>query len=371
MLTMGFCLQDDQAPRTEYWQRFIEALTKSTFFADQAPDILIPTEDTAIETNWPRYGDHASAYVRGEAHDLSKGGPFQTYLAQIIAAARRNPAQRYLYVNMQPFFRAPLLFRHLRNVIVADGSLAMLERDANPNTISMPALPIVSSPSASPGLRPIMASFQGVNSHPVRDLMKQIADGTTIVINFVARDSYVGKVDAVNAETDPGFGRLLANSNFAFVPRGDALFSYRLAEVMSFGCIPIILSDGWVLPFDRILTWQDLALRVHVDAIPYLPQILAGFTPDEIISRQRRVLAAYKQHFASLDVAMSGLVTEAEILFQHPQSNSDPEQTPLGHADADTETMERMAAFASRPDILYDDEAWDGLLRYYVGARRL
>src|SRR6202008_449314 len=111
-------------------------------------------------------------------------------------------------------------------------------------------------------------SFQGVNSHPVRDLMKQIADSTSIVVNFVTRDSYIGKVDAANAGTDPGFGRLLANSNFAFVPRGDALFSYRLAEVMSFGCIPVILSDGWVLPFDRILAWQDLALRVHAYALP-------------------------------------------------------------------------------------------------------
>ena len=32
---------------------------------------------------------------------------------------------------------------------------------------------------------------------------------------------------------------------FAFVPRGDALFSYRLLEVMARGAIPVILSDGW------------------------------------------------------------------------------------------------------------------------------
>lgn len=369
MPRVGFCLQDDAVPRTEYWRRFIEALRQSAFFADQAPDILIPGEDTAMETNWPRYGDPASAYIRGGPHDLSKGGPFQAYLARIIAEARRNRAQPYLYVNMHPFFRAPLLFRHLDNVIVADVSLAMLERDANPSTISMPALPIVASRSAAPGLRPVIASFQGVGSHPVRDLMKQIANGTTIVVNFVTRDRYAGKVDAADAATDHEFGRLLARSNFAFVPRGDALFSYRLAEVMSFGCIPIILSDGWVLPFDRILAWQDLALRVHADAIAHLPQVLAGFTPDQIVSRQRRVLAAYEQHFATLDAAMSGLMAEAQILFR-PRSNRDPEQTPVSHPGAETETMSRMAAFASRPDNLYDDQAWDALMQYYAGARR-
>jgi hypothetical protein len=367
MLTAGFCLEDIAAPRTEYWRHFIEALTRSAFFADQAPDILIPGEDTAIETNWPRYGNHASAYIRGEPHDLSKGGQFQTYVARIIADARRHPAQRYLYVNMNPFFRAPLLFRHLANVIVADGSLAMLERDANPNTISMPALPIVSSRSATPGLRPIMASFQGANSHPVRDLMKQIADDTTIVVNFFTRDRYVGKVDAVSAETDQDYERLLASSNFALVPRGDALFSYRLAEVMSFGCVPVILSDGWVLPFDRTLAWEHLALRVHADAIPHLPQILAGFTTADIVSRQTRVLSAYEQHFATLNASMSGLMAEAEILFRRPLSMSDPEQTPVSCLGPETA---RMAAFASLPDDPYDDQAWDGLIRYYAGARR-
>jgi Exostosin family len=370
MLTAGFSLQDDAAPRTEYWERFTKALTQGAFFADTAPDILIPHEDTAIETNWPRYGNPASAYVRGAPHDLSKGGPFQTYVARILAEAKRNPAQSYLYVNMHPFFRAPLLFRHLSNLIVADVSLAMIERDANPNTISMPALPIVSSRAASPGLRPIMASFQGVNSHPVRDLMKQIADDTTIVVNFVSRDRFVGKVDAVNADTDHEYEGLLANSNFAFVPRGDALFSYRLAEVMSFGCIPIILSDGWVLPFDRILAWEHLGLRVHADAISHLPQILAGFTSDDIVSRQRRVLAAYEQYFANLDATTSGLMAEADILAQRARTNGDPDKTSVSQPGAETETMSQMAEFASRPDNLYDDEVWDALMQYYAGMRR-
>jgi hypothetical protein len=195
--------------------------------------------------------------------------------------------------------------------------------------------------------------------------MKQSADGSTVVVNFVTRDRYVGKVDAVSAGTDQDYERLLANSNFAFVPRGDALFSYRLAEVMSFGCIPIVLSDGWVLPFDRTVAWEHLALRVHADAIAHLPQILAGFTPDDIVSRQRRVLSAYEQHFASFDATISGLMAEAEVV-----SSSGAEPTPVIGPGTETETMARMAGFASRPDNLYDDQAWDALMQYYAHARR-
>jgi hypothetical protein len=321
VLKIGFCLQDNATPRTEYWEKFLKTLKQSEYFTESDRDLLIPFEDTAVETNWPRYGNPASAYVRGQPHDFKEGGPFQKYFARVIALARNKPTQKFLYLNMHPFFRAPLLLRHLRNMLVADVSLAMFERDLNRNTISMPALPIVFSRSAPSGIRPILASFQGVNSHPIRQLLQSIANGKTIVVNFVDRDRHVGKVDAINARTDPDYEQLLTNSNFAFVPRGDALFSYRLAEVMSFGCIPIILSDGWVLPFDRILSWEELSLRVHVDAVQHLPHILATFTSEDILCRQKKVLSAYRSRLACLGTMISGLMAEAEILYRSLEIN--------------------------------------------------
>ena len=369
MLKAGLSLQDDAAPRTEYWERFLKALKQSAFFAESGPRILIPYEDTAMETNWPRYGNPASAYVRGQPHDLSESGHFQKYVARIVATAQSNPDQTYLYLNMHPFFRAPLLFRHLRNVIVADVSLAMLERDRNRNTISMPALPIVASRSASSGIRPILASFQGVNSHPIRQLLAHIATGTTIIVNFVERDAYVGKIDAINGGTDQDYEQLLANSIFAFVPRGDALFSYRLAEAMSFGCIPIIVSDGWVLPFDRIVSWEHLGLRVHADAIPHLPDILSSFTAEEVVSRQERVLSVYGRHFADLDAVISGLMAEAEILSRSSRTNCGAEVDFAGRPGDAIEATAQMAASATCPEDLYDHEEWDALMKYYDGSR--
>ena len=42
---------------------------------------------------------------------------------------------------------------------------------------------------------------------------------------------------------------------------GDAPWSARLIEAMSVGCIPIIISDGWILPFQTIIDWRRLLLR--------------------------------------------------------------------------------------------------------------
>jgi hypothetical protein len=60
----------------------------------------------------------------------------------------------------------------------------------------------------------------------------------------------------------PAYQALLQQPIFAFVPRGDCLFSYRFLEVISFGCIPIVLADGWILPFDRIIRWDGQALHL-------------------------------------------------------------------------------------------------------------
>jgi hypothetical protein len=318
MFRVGLFLQDETLPRTEYWERFLRVVRASGSFSDATVDLIIPQEDMAIETNWPRYGDPASAYVRGASHDFQVNGQFRRYLARIIDAAKANRSQKILYVNMHPFIRVPIMLRQQSNVIVADISLAQFERSLNPNTISMAALPIIVGHSVQPGPRPILASFQGVNSHPVRQSLHGISNGQSIMVNFVDRVRHVGKIDAVSLKGDNEYEKLLLNSTFAFVPRGDALFSYRLLEVMSFGCIPIILSDGWTLLFDRTVRWEKFCLQLHAEAIPQIPQILSSLTSGDIQARQQETLIAYQTHLSSLEKIVVTTFQEAEVLCRQP-----------------------------------------------------
>lgn len=301
-------------PRTIFWHRFLEALKQSDAYLRNSHDFLIPVEDVASETNWPVYGNPAAVYIRGTAHEFGTGKNVDRYLDSVVEFARKNAAQRLLVVNMHPFFRFPLFLRNIKNIYVADGNLVEFERALNPRTISLPALPISTGVPPDLESRDILASFQGVASHPLRHALASIADGKKIIVNLVEPSNHVGKINALTKTTDKLYEGLLKNSIFAFVPRGDANFSYRLLEVMSFGCIPVILSDGWVLPFDRVLHWNTFSLSFSSDAIPMIPDVLGSLSDDEISGRFKEVQSIYNAHFKDLDCIVETLFNELDTL---------------------------------------------------------
>ena len=83
MSTVGFICEDAAMPRTVFYERFKEAVQRHSSFRETDAELLIPAEDTANETNWPRYGNPQSAYLRGSRPDLSNDGIFFRYLDRI------------------------------------------------------------------------------------------------------------------------------------------------------------------------------------------------------------------------------------------------------------------------------------------------
>ena len=316
MLTVGLVLEDPAAPRTVFYDRLLDAVRRDRAFRGVGARLVIPAEDTAEETNWPRYGNRESAYVRGVRHDLSEGGAFMRYLNEIGAYAAAHPQQAVLVVSMHPFVRLSNVFRAHGNVLVADGSLAAFERALNPRTISMPALPMVRPAPHGKAQRDILASFQGAPSHPVRHALAALAGEPGFVVRLVDPRQHMGRIDAENGASDGAYEELLDRSLFSFVPRGDALFSYRLLEAMARGSIPVILADGWVLPFDRLLDWDAIALRVHHDAVAQIPDILRSLRQDEIERRQACVRRAYAERFCGLGAIVEAMLAEAERVLE-------------------------------------------------------
>jgi len=118
--------------------------------------------------------------------------------------------------------------------------------------------------------RTTIISFAGNLRHPLRRKLAKFNNNDTIKIY---------KASPENPSED-----LALTSLFAAVPRGDNLFTYRFTEVLSCAAIPLLFSDGWLLPLFSDEEWAK--------AIIHIPQKDAKQTLDivEKISKQDRCL---------------------------------------------------------------------------------
>ena len=308
-LRVSFDLPDADMPRTVYWERFSCALRENWRYVDDPAraDLLFPAEDVAMETNWPRYGRAESAMVRGRI-DRQK---IQDYLNRFLS--RGGPR---CLVNMHPFIRAPQIIADLKTVFTADICLPAWERSLNPRTISMPALPISVGGGEDCADRPVLASFRGALSHPCRRNLAKLHDGVAFHCEIVdPRANHAGRIDATNNMADLDYVALMKKSVFALVPRGDCLFSYRLLEAISYGCVPVILADGWVLPFDRSIDWPSMSVTIPESEIPSLPQRLQRFGPKRLADMQMSLRRIWHSRLRTLEVIVETLLAELEMVF--------------------------------------------------------
>ena len=97
----------------------------------------------------------------------------------------------------------------------------------------------------------------------------------------------------------PGrYDEQLHSSHFGFAPRGDALFSYRFSELAAAGVLPIVLSDGWALPFRELIDWDSIALRVPEGEVASVPSMLSHLSLDEVCARRLRLFDVYHRYLA-------------------------------------------------------------------------
>lgn len=66
----------------------------------------------------------------------------------------------------------------------------------------------------------------------------------------------------------------MSASNCCLYASGWTGWSGRLADILLAGCVPLILNDGIVLPFEEVLDWQQFSIKVLEARIGKLPEIL-------------------------------------------------------------------------------------------------
>ena len=99
----------------------------------------------------------------------------------------------------------------------------------------------------------------------------------------------------------PSYAALL-NTTFALVPAGRQPASYRLAEVMAAGAIPVFVSGDlrstspYVRPFGDVINWPSISLHFAWEGVPNIPRVLRRLSAERVAAMQQGVRFAWRNY---------------------------------------------------------------------------
>lgn len=98
--------------------------------------------------------------------------------------------------------------------------------------------------------------------------------------------------DSMNELLSPAaMAEMMGNARFCLVPRGRAAWSVRFFETLWAGCVPVLLSDHYEVPFDALFDVSEFVVKWPVEQIDdSLYEYLASL-PDDVVETYRRAAA--------------------------------------------------------------------------------
>ncbi|KAF5196700.1 Exostosin-like [Thalictrum thalictroides] len=182
----------------------------------------------------------------------------------------------------------PELFQHFIRVLCnANASEGFQAR----RDVSLPEIYLPFGRLGAPNLakpvskRSLLAFFAGGNHGHIRKKLLKLWKGKD---NEVQVYEYLPK--GLN------YTQMMGQSKYCLCPSGWEVASPRVVEAIQAGCVPVILSEDYVLPFSDVLDWSKFSVQIPVEKMPEIKTILSEIPNDKYLQLQKRVLRVQK-HF--------------------------------------------------------------------------
>ncbi|XP_077222639.1 putative glycosyltransferase At5g25310 [Tasmannia lanceolata] len=134
-------------------------------------------------------------------------------------------------------------------------------------------------------LRPYLAFFAGGVHGPIRPLLLR---------HWKGQDNDLRVYEYLPKGLD--YYSFMLKSKFCLCPSGFEVASPRIVEAIYAECVPVIISDHYVLPFSDVFRWEKFSIQVAVSDIPALKRVLRKVSEEEY-EKLKDGVRAVKKHF--------------------------------------------------------------------------
>ncbi|KAL9398493.1 hypothetical protein Peur_007454 [Populus x canadensis] len=214
-------------------------------------------------TYWNRTNgaDHFSISCHDWGPDISRANP-ELFKYFIRALCNANTSEGF---QPQRDVSVPEIFLHV-------GKLGLPREGAQP-----------------PSKRPILAFFAGGAHGRIRKvLLKRWKDKD----DEIQVHEYVTQ----RKKNNNLYFKLMGQSKFCLCPSGHEVASPRVVTAIQLGCVPVIISDNYSLPFSDVLDWSKFSVNIPSEKIQEIKTILKGISHKRYHTMKRRVIQA-QRHF--------------------------------------------------------------------------
>ncbi|XP_074268640.1 putative glycosyltransferase At3g07620 [Silene latifolia] len=89
---------------------------------------------------------------------------------------------------------------------------------------------------------------------------------------------------------------MMSKARYCICPSGFEVASPRVVEAIYTGCVPVLISQNYILPYSDVLDWDEFSVRVSVSEIPNLKKILMDIPYDKYVKMYEGVKQV-QRHF--------------------------------------------------------------------------